>query len=203
MIQNLIFDVGEVLVGYRWEEMLTMHGLSPERAAQVYDSCFDTLDWLDYDKGLVTLEEVIRRAKAGHPDAAEDLEWFLNNPEMMVVPRPRIWQRLCELHDKGMGIYILSNYSREYFNRAIRGFHFFRAVDGCLVSYEVGLAKPDPAIYTCLLERFRLKAETCLFLDDRFENVEAARQLGIAGYHVTGEEALADYLSGLFRNLPG
>ena len=37
MIQNLIFDVGEVLVGYRWEEMLTMHGLSPERAAQVYD----------------------------------------------------------------------------------------------------------------------------------------------------------------------
>jgi len=56
------------------------------------------------------------------------------------------------------------------------------------MSYTVHLAKPDPAIYQTLLDRYGLKAEECVFLDDTVRNVEAAQALGIAGIVVTSQE---------------
>ena len=44
------------------------------------------------------------------------------------------------------------------------------------------MLKPDPAIYLCMLEKFGLKAEECLFFDDVEVNVEAAQKLGIHGH---------------------
>ena len=52
----------------------------------------------------------------------------------------------------------------------------------------VHLAKPDPASYQTLLDRYGLKAEECVFLDDTVRNVEAAQALGIAGIVVTSQE---------------
>ena len=56
------------------------------------------------------------------------------------------------------------------------------------MSYTVHLAKPDPAIYQTLLDRYGLKAEECVFLDDTVRNVEAAQALGVAGIVVTSQE---------------
>ena len=56
------------------------------------------------------------------------------------------------------------------------------------MSYTVHLAKPDPAIYQTLLDRYGLKAEECVFLDDTVRHVEAAQALGIAGIVVTSQE---------------
>ena len=56
------------------------------------------------------------------------------------------------------------------------------------MSHTVHLAKPDPAIYQTLLDRYGLKAEECVFLDDTVRNVEAAQALGIAGIVVTSQE---------------
>ena len=56
------------------------------------------------------------------------------------------------------------------------------------MSYTVHLAKPDPAIYQTLLDRYGLKAEECVFLDDTVRNVEAAQALGIAGIVETSQE---------------
>ena len=56
---------------------------------------------------------------------------------------------------------------------------FLPHMDGGVFSCYVNLIKPDPAIYRCLLEMYGLKAEECLFIDDREDNVVAARKLGI------------------------
>ena len=56
------------------------------------------------------------------------------------------------------------------------------------MSYTVHLAKPDPAIYQALMERYGLKAEECVFLDDTVRNVEAARALDMAGIVVSSQE---------------
>ena len=61
-------------------------------------------------------------------------------------------------------------------------------MDGGIMSYTVHLAKPDPAIYQTLLDRYGLKAEECVFLDDTVRNVEAAQALGVAGIVVTSQE---------------
>jgi HAD superfamily hydrolase (TIGR01509 family) len=52
-----------------------------------------------------------------------------------------------------------------------------------IVSYEVKLLKPEPAIYFLALQRAGAKAEECVFIDDMAVNVEAARALGIASVH--------------------
>ena len=54
-------------------------------------------------------------------------------------------------------------------------------MDGSIFSWQVQQVKPEPAIFETLLERFSLKPEECVFLDDTRANVEAARALGIRG----------------------
>ena len=54
-------------------------------------------------------------------------------------------------------------------------------MDGGILSHRDKLIKPDPAIYALLLERFGLRAEECVFLDDTPVNIEAGRKLGIQG----------------------
>ena len=54
-------------------------------------------------------------------------------------------------------------------------------MDGGIYSYQDRLIKPDPAIFQLLLSRYDLKAQECLFIDDKEENTQAARQLG---FHV-------------------
>jgi putative hydrolase of the HAD superfamily len=58
-----------------------------------------------------------------------------------------------------------------------------------LVSCEVGLIKPDPAIYQCICDTFSLVAEECVFVDDMAENIEAAIAFGMQGVQLTDKHA--------------
>ena len=61
-------------------------------------------------------------------------------------------------------------------------------MDGALFSWQVKLNKPEPEIYQTLLERYQLKPEECVFLDDSRDNVNAARNMGIHAIHFMGIE---------------
>jgi FMN phosphatase YigB (HAD superfamily) len=60
------------------------------------------------------------------------------------------------------------------------------------VSYEVGCAKPDAAIYRICLDQLQVPAASVLFVDDRVENLEAASRLGIQTLHFTGDESVEE-----------
>jgi HAD superfamily hydrolase (TIGR01509 family) len=62
--------------------------------------------------------------------------------------------------------------------------------DAVVVSYEVGCAKPDPAIFQLTLDRLRVAAADALFVDDRLENLEGARRVGLKTLHFAGPEAI-------------
>ena len=87
---------------------------------------------------------------------------------------------LYELKSRGYRIYILSNLAKESYEY-VRGFEFFREIDGGVFSYQERVIKPDEKIYRILLDRYALKPEETLFFDDVPENIEAARRLGIHG----------------------
>lgn len=71
--------------------------------------------------------------------------------------------------------------------------HLDDVFDAIVISAEVGLAKPDPAIYRMLLEQWSLPAQAAVFIDDFSENIDAARQLGMAAIHFKGpEQAIAE-----------
>ena len=65
---------------------------------------------------------------------------------------------------------------------------FLPYMDGGVFSCHVKLIKPDLAIYLCLLKKYGLRAEECLFIDDREENVAVARELGMQVVRFEGYE---------------
>lgn len=96
-----------------------------------------------------------------------------------------------KLKEKGFGLYLLSNYSEELFTVHTAGLPFLELVDGGVISYQIHQIKPNPPIYEYLLQKYQLKAEDCLFFDDRPENTEAARKLGMQAVTVAdGSEEL-------------
>ena len=87
---------------------------------------------------------------------------------------------------KGYKLYVLSNASASFYDYfpSFLPLDFF---DGVVVSSDIHLIKPDRKIYEYLLERYQLKAEECFFLDDRADNIEAAKAVGMEGMVFQGD----------------
>lgn len=195
--KNLIFDVGNVLFQYRWKAMLMDYGLSESEAQRVGRELFDNPKWHTYDLGIETDEEICRDYQKLYPDDAKVIEYFMRHGEYMHVPRPEIWEKIHTLKQKGYQLYLLSNYPEKLFNKHVEYADFMDDLDGMMVSYMIHIGKPDARIYEALLNKYDLKAEDCLFFDDREENVEAAQKLHIGTVHVTSREMLAQELDKL------
>lgn len=193
-IKNLIFDVGNVLLEYRWNQMLLDYGLSKEEAAIAGPLFFEHEIWKELDYGNISVEEVICLYEKALPQYAGLIRWFLTNLELMPIARKDVWEKVHALKQKGYKIYLLSNYNKDFFDTHTKGADFLNDIDGKVVSYEIHKIKPDPAIYEYLLEKYDLKPEESVFFDDRLENTEAAEKLGIKSYTITSKEYLLDIL---------
>lgn len=196
--KNIVFDVGDVLLEYRWKDMLMDFGLSQEDALRVGGYMFKDTDhsWRAFDLGA-SPEEMIEFYCKKHPGDEEAITWFISHGEYMHVPRPKIWKLVRKLKECGYHIYILSNYPEVLFKKHTEYADFMREIDGLMVSYMIKKAKPDAAIYHALLEKYDLKAEECLFFDDRPENVEGARAVGMDAIQVISGEQLKGELEWL------
>lgn len=91
---------------------------------------------------------------------------------------PQMYALIDELKDKQIRVGLLSNINDRYV-KLIRGFGFYDPFHPCLLSCEMGLEKPDQKAYELLLKTIELPAHEIVFIDDKAENVEAARKLGI------------------------
>lgn len=91
---------------------------------------------------------------------------------------PNMYVLINELKESGIRIGMLSNIDDRY-TKLIRDFGFYEPFDPCLLSCEMGLEKPDPKAYELLLKTIDLPAEEIVFIDDKQENVEAAKKVGI------------------------
>jgi putative hydrolase of the HAD superfamily len=76
---------------------------------------------------------------------------------------------------------ILSNADASLRGRLRDGLGIHDLFDTVVCSAEVGLAKPDPAIYRLTAEQLGLEPAACVFVDDHERNVQAARDVGMAG----------------------
>jgi small GTP-binding protein len=79
----------------------------------------------------------------------------------------------------GKNIYYISNIGKSYTNRKLE--EIYKYFDGGIASCDTDYKKPDKLIYKTLLKRYDLKAQNCLFIDDRAENVDTAKKLGMRG----------------------
>ena len=95
-----------------------------------------------------------------------------------------------DLAAAGVRLLGLSNWSSELFHHAPAAAPAIALLEDVLVSGDVGLAKPDPAIFVLLIERYGLDAPATVFVDDSPANVAAAADVGLDALLFTGADRL-------------
>ncbi len=190
--KNVVFDVGQVLLRFMPTEFLPK--MFPKEIADrlMPPALFGGDLWLHMDRGDFSAEECARliTEKEGHPELmAYELEFMLNFAKQMTLLPPA--KMIPELKKMGKKLYIISNYGVETFAATMAQFpELFSQFDGMVVSAHEKLIKPDPRIYQLLLDRYNLKAEECVFIDDLAANAQGARAVGMNAIHYTGPEAI-------------
>lgn len=188
MIRNIVFDMGQVLIRWRPEEILEHFDLTGEEKTMLLQELFWSPEWTQQDRGILTEGEMIERVSARLPEsihaAVEEVikAWHVWH----LTPMPGMAELVRRLKAQGYGIYLLSNAStalRGYFPR-IPGSECF---DGLMVSAEEKLLKPQHEIYERLYERFDLVPEQCVFIDDSPANIEGAMLTGMQGIVFRGD----------------
>ena len=179
-IKNVVFDFGGVLLDWN-PRYLYRNYFKTEKEMEYFLSCICTDEWnAEQDRGR-PFDEGVRLLVERYPDYAEAIRMYRDEwPAMLRSDIPETVDLLYRLKAAGYGIYGLTNWSAETIPVAFDRYSFLHDFDGIVVSGREGLLKPDPRIYALLLERYGLKAEESVFLDDNLRNVEAARE---AGWH--------------------
>lgn len=180
-LHAVVFDYGLVLSGPQepeaYAQLLRITGLPKEQ--------FENFYWADrhaYDLGELTgigfWQKLMREAGLSQDQAkAEELNHWDARMWTTVNPVTLAWQRA--LKQRGLLTAILSNIGDAVLASVEREFNWIHGFDVLVWSYQLGIAKPDPAIYRHVLAKLGTRPEETLFLDDKTVNIEAARALGI------------------------
>ena len=181
LLKNIIFDVGQVLVSYDWESYLKAFHFSAEEEKLIAEKVFKSQIWNERDRGLLSEEEYRKQFIAALPAEYEaDVKRVIEESGKTIGIKDYAETWTGYLKSQGYRLYILSNYSQFMLDQTRPGkMPFLKNMDGVIFSCEVQQIKPEADIYETLLSRFGLKPEESVFLDDRPENCEAARKLGI------------------------
>lgn len=183
MIKNVIFDIGNVLVDFRWREIMNKLVIDEAIQNEFEKSVFGSKWWHEFDHGTMEEEDIVRRLREDNQERIEAFELVWEHRDELVNPYPYAVSWIKELKEKGYQTYLLSNYPSTLFTMHTNNgsFPFLDEVDGKIISGFVKMIKPDADIYEKLMSEYQLKAEECVFIDDRKENVDAAIQLGMKG----------------------
>src|SRR5688500_10628572 len=191
----VIFDVGNVLYGWDPDSFLVRQIADDEARMRFVDDVglwqwHDTLDaGRPYAEAAAELSE--KFPEYAHLIAA----WSDRFGETITGPVPGVHALVEALDAQGVPLYAITNFSADFwppFHERERA--FFRRFRDIVVSGEVKLLKPDPAIYYLALDRFGLRPRDARFIDGRRVNVDAAEAIGMRGHLFTTADDLRDRL---------
>ena len=200
---NLVFDLGAVLI--RWEPTLLVQQHFPEHApdaqaaAELARALFAHADWLGFDGGLHSAEEVIARSatRLALPHDAVHALIMPMGEQLETIPETlALLHQLRERRNDAQPLRLLylSNMPAPYARALQRRHAFLQWFDGGIFSGDVQLTKPQPEIFQLLAARHALAPARTVFIDDMLVNVQAARALGWQAIHCTAPEGLAAQL---------
>ncbi|WP_323980664.1 HAD family hydrolase [Aeromonas media] len=184
----IIFDLGRVVVS--WDPVGIVRSVrGPDGAEALAEQLFNHPDWLEVDRGTLSLHAMASQAEARTGlSAAENLA-ILQAVPASLLPDPAMVTLIEVLHSAGHRLYALSNMGHASIDWLEQHQEFWRFFSGKVVSARVRMIKPEPDIYRYLLVSFDLKAGECLFIDDSPANVAAAQALGLQGMVFTDAAA--------------
>lgn len=197
MIKNIVFDMGQVFVDFDPDFFIEHYVTEPQDALLLRTELFCGSEWVEMDRGTMNEEDLVEPVCARLPERLHFAvkELLLHWQDYMKVLH-NLDPLAAELKENGYSLYLLSNASVSIhnFTHKITALQYF---NGTFFSADVKYIKPDPTIYRLFFEKFSLNPEECFFIDDRADNIEAGRKLGMEGFVYEGEaQALRAALRG-------
>ena len=199
MIKNVVFDVGQVLVTFDPPKYLKGLGYDETVREVLMQAMFDDPLWGELDRSIYTKEELEEKFVANAPNYEKEIREVFREIEGIIDSQPYVVEWMEDLKTRGYHLYVVSNYADFMYEATKHKMLFLPYMDGVVFSYMCKAIKPEKEIYETLLNRYELKAEECVFIDDRAENIEAAVNLGFKGIqfhnYEQAKEALNQYLA--------
>ena len=198
-IDTVIFDLGGVLVDWNPEYLYAKIFKDDKEKMDWFLSTVCTPDWnMEQDAGR-SFEDATKLLVKEYPEYKKEISAFYERWEEMIKSEIHdtvlILNYLKELNE--VKLYALTNWSIQTFPIAQQRFDFLKQFEGIVVSGEEKTRKPYSKIYEITLERYDLAPETCLFIDDSIDNVNAAKSLNINALHYKSPSQLRSDLNQL------
>lgn len=188
-VENVIFDFGGVLVDWN-PRYLFRNYFQDESEMEHFLRHICTDEWnLEQDRGR-SLADGTRLLLEKFPEYHSLIQLYYDQWEVMLHGDiPETVSLLYQLKEK-YKLFGLTNWSAETIPIAYKRFSFFQAFDGIVVSGEEKLIKPDKKLYHLLLDRYNLKVENTIFIDDNLNNIKAAEDIGLIAIHYENSSQL-------------
>ena len=195
-IDTIIFDLGGVLIDWNPEYVyLDIFNGDREKMQWFFDNVC-TSDWNENQDAGYPIEKAIAERIALFPEHEELISIFYGRWEEMlgeaIDGTVNILKNLID--NPNYKVVALTNWSHETFPVALERFEFLHWFEGIIVSGIEKTRKPFKEIYQITLDRFQIKAENSIFIDDNLRNIKAAESLGINGIHFDSPKTLIDQL---------
>ena len=194
MIRNIVFDIGNVLIGFdAMDYLVSLFG--KEMAVRIAQAVFGSGYWQELDIARLSVEEILELFYSGAPDLRDEIKESFDRIGECVTKLEWPVPLVDSLKDKGYGVYFLSNMSEHVKDSNRSAFEFVSHMDGGIWSCDVHTIKPDTEIYKILFEKYGLIPEECLFIDDHKENIDIGKKLGMKGIVFRDHDQLTADLS--------
>ena len=190
-IHAIIFDFGGVLVNWDPHRVFLKYFSNNTRAVDNFLAEINFSAWnLSQDKGY-PFAQAVTDLSAQFPHYAHLIRAYNEQWEETITGSiPGTVELLHRLKAAGYELYGLSNWSAEKFAIVRHKYGLFELFDDIVVSGEVKLVKPDPAIFQYLLQKIDRIPQECLLIDDSPQNIEAAQKMGFVTHHFTSPARL-------------
>ena len=181
MIRHLIYDFGAVLVDWDPHRLYVPY-FGDEARADWFLTEICPYEWnAQVDAGR-SPKEVTEERVALFPEWEKEIRLYFDRwIDMMGDGIPGMEALVRDYKARGYGAWGLTNWSWETFPLIRDRYPVFGLLDGFVVSGKEKTVKPGPRIYRILLERYGLRAEECIFIDDNPKNTAGAEAVGIRG----------------------
>ncbi|MBF9035977.1 HAD-IA family hydrolase [Rhodobacterales bacterium HKCCE2091] len=192
-IRAVVFDIGNVLIGWQPEDYYD-RVIGEDRRRALFSSVDLHAMNLAVDAGGDFRGTIYGTAEK-HPDWGDEIRrWHDDWLELAGPVIDRSVRLMRALRAKGVPVHALTNFGVGSFDLAAGHFDFLNEFDIAFVSGRMQMVKPDPAIYAAVEDETGLLPDTILFADDRPDNIKAATARGWHAHLFETPEGWADRL---------
>ena len=195
MIDTIIFDFGDIFINL--DKQATIDGLE-RLGLSSWNEDLDQLN-ISFEKGQISRDDFLLGIQKHIPNATIDDILMAWNAVLLDFPLYRL--EFLQLLSKKFRLFLLSNtdaiHIDHFEQREGASFYgdFYQCFEKVYFSYEMGMRKPDAEIYTTLINRHELTPKRTLFVDDKKENTDAAKALGLHVWNLqVGKEDVIELL---------